>query len=144
MVLRTNASPRCARARRIGARTRGSGIAVAVAVALACALAVAAVREGAAGRSRATARLGGTANERGNFFGAPLSAEARMRAPAKADVINRISLRTRVPGLRSPGRGVPGLRTHVRETQRGERRRADINPHQAVRVGDDVFADSER
>ena len=106
------------RARRIGARTRGSGIAVAVAVALACALAVAAVREGAAGRSRATARLGGTANERGNFFGAPLSAEARMRAPAKADVINRISLRTRVPGLRSPGRGVPGLRTHVRETQR--------------------------
>lgn len=106
------------RARRIGARTRGSGIAVAVAVALACALAVAAVREGAAVRSRATARLGGTANERGNFFGAPLSAEARMRAPAKADVINRISLRTRVPGLRSPGRGVPGLRTHVRETQR--------------------------
>jgi len=122
------------RARRAWRRTRGVGVMIVVACACASASAIGSV---ARGRTRAVKTMGAALGDGGwatprvpdNFFGERLSADARAEAPSKAERWNRVSLRTRVPSVRTrlmsgmparraPPMGVPGLRAHVTRAQR--------------------------
>ena len=121
------------RARRTWRRTRGVGVMILAVCACACASAIGGVGRGRGRGMKTRAALGAggweTPRVPDNFFGERLSADARANAPSKAEKWNRVSLRTRVPSVRTrggsgmrarraPPMGGPGLRAHVTRAQR--------------------------